>query len=405
MTKACPNAYNPHMCGRNSGIRVLRAISRLNTGGPSRHVVVLNSRLNGAFESLLVSGLVKEYEGDMSYLAVEHGVRVRFIPSLGREVSFFGDIRSFLTLLGVIRSFRPDIVHTHASKAGALGRLAAIAAGVPVIVHTFHGHVFRGYFGKRVTSLILSVERFLGRYTTAIVTLSRSQMEDITGRYRVAPRSKVRIVPLGLDLTPYMEADRLSGTLRRSLKFKNETVVVGTAGRLVAIKDHVTFLKAAKAVLDEEDGVRFVMVGDGEEKPGLQKLSEELGISHAVHFTGWMKNMRAVYPDIDIFVQSSINEGTPVSVIEAMACGCCVVATRAGGTVDVVHDEENGLLVQVGDVDALASAILRAVRDSKLRKGLGGRAREAAKLYDSKRLAGDMEGLYLELLGRATDIF
>lgn len=388
------------MHDKNRGIRVLRAISRLNTGGPARHVVILNARLDGAFESLLVSGLVKEYEGDMSYLAEEYGIDVRFVPSLGREVSFFDDVRSFFTLLKIIRSFRPDIVHTHASKAGALGRLAAVIAGVPVIVHTFHGHVFQGYFGRRSVSLILGIERFLGRYTSAIVTLSHSQMTDITGKYRVAPKSKVKVVPLGLDLAPYMDADRFSGTLRQSLEFKNGTIVVATAGRLVAIKDHVAFLKAAKAVLGREDSVRFVIVGDGEMKSSLQVLSRELGISHAVHFTGWVKDMCTVYPDVDIFVQSSINEGTPVSVIEAMACGCCVVATRAGGTADVVRDRENGLTVPVGDVDALAAAILRAAGDAKLRAEFGERAREASKLYDAERLAGDMERLYLELVGK-----
>lgn len=400
MTRTCPEPYNPPiMCRGNKPIRILRIISRLNIGGPARHVVILSSRLNtGAFETLLVSGMVKEYEGDMSYLAGEYGVAARVIRSLGREITPLDDLRSFITLLGIMRSFRPDIVHTHASKAGALGRAAAAVAGVPVIVHTFHGHVFRGYFSGGLTSLVIALERFLTRLTAAIVTLSPSQKQEITRRYRVAPGSKVHIVPLGLDLADYMESERASGTLRRSLGLEDGLPIVATVGRLVPIKDHVTFLEAARKVLEEQPAVRFVIVGDGETRPGLEKLSEDLGISDAVSFTGWVRDLGGVYQDIDVLAQSSINEGTPVSVIEAMAGGCCVVATRAGGTVDVVRDGENGLTVAVGDPDALASAILRVLRDPQLRTELGEGARASAKRYDSARLAADMERLYLDLL-------
>lgn len=395
-----PDPYNPPVMYRGDRpIRVLRVISRLNIGGPARHVVILSSRLgSGAFETLLASGTVREYEGDMSYLAGEYGVSVRVIPSLGREVALLDDVRSFLALLRIIRSFHPDIVHTHASKAGALGRVAAVAAGVPVIVHTFHGHVFEGYFGRRMTSLVMAVERFLARFTRAIVVLSDSQENDITKKYRVAPRSKVNVVPLGLDLARYAAAERFSGTLRQSLGFDRDVSVVATVGRLVAIKDHGTFLKAAARVLETRPEVRFVIVGDGETRANLEDLAAELGISHAVHFTGWIRDMCTVYPDVDILVQSSVNEGTPVSVIEAMASGCCVVATRAGGTGDVLSDEENGLLVPIGDVDRLASAVLRVVENSPMRRAFGERARNSAKRYDSQRLTSDIERLYLELL-------
>ncbi len=232
----------------NRSIRVLRVISRLNIGGPARHVIILSSRLgfsgdrlSPGFQTLLVSGVVKEYEGDMSYLAEEYGVRVRMIPSLGRELSLLDDVRSFLALYRIMRSFRPDIVHTHASKAGALGRAAAIAAGVRVLVHTFHGHIFRGYFSRRATFLVTAVERFLAIFTKTVVVLSPSQEKDITKKYRIVPRSKVKTIPLGLDLQPYTSAERFSGTFRQSLGFGRDVPVVATAGRLVAIKDLVTF--------------------------------------------------------------------------------------------------------------------------------------------------------------------
>lgn len=361
--------------------------------------MLLTSELNeNAFESLLVAGEIKSYEGDMSYLAAQRGIACQKIEELGREMSLCDDLRSFRALLGVMRSFRPDIVHTHASKAGALGRVAALLVGVPVIVHTFHGHVFRGYFGSAMTSVVIAVERILARLTRAVITVSRSQAREVTETYRIAPGSMVHVIPLGLDLEGHLAANRSSGSLRASLGIKREVPLVATAGRLVEIKDLPMFLDAVKLVLARKPDVRFAIIGDGEMRPALEKKAGELGISHAVHFTGWVKDMGGVYPDVDILVQSSINEGTPVSVIEAMASGCCVVATRAGGTEDVLDGGQCGLMVPVGDSKALAEAILRAVGDADLRAELGGRAREAAKRYGIGRLVKDMEKLYINLL-------
>jgi glycosyltransferase involved in cell wall biosynthesis len=380
-------------------IRILRVISRLNIGGPARHVSTLCARLDRSrFASLLVSGVVMPYEGDMSYIAKELGVEVETIPTLRREVSLMDDVRSFFRLRKIIAEFRPHVVHTHASKGGALGRLAACLAGVPVVVHTFHGHVFRGYFGGAATSFLIRLERSLARRSTAIVVLSDSQRDEIVEEFRIAPAEKVRVIPLGLDLDPFLDARRNPGTLRKRLGIDAEAPLVATVGRLVAIKNHGSFLRAARTILDEKPEVRFVVVGDGEERPGLESLCEELGISHAVTFTGWVRDMCEVYPDTDVLALSSVNEGTPVSVIEAMASGCCVVAARAGGTVDVVRDGEDGLTVPVGDDGALAASILRVLGDADLRHRLGEAARESAKRYGADRLVADMEELYTELV-------
>jgi glycosyltransferase involved in cell wall biosynthesis len=380
-------------------IRVLRVISRLNTGGPARHVSILGSRLDPErFESLLAAGVVMEYEGDMSYLPKELGAETVTVPTLRREVSLVDDIRSFFRLRRIIRDFRPDVVHTHASKGGALGRAAAWLAGVPVLVHTFHGHVFRGYFGDGKTRMLIRVERSLAKRSSAIVTLSESQKKEITETYRIAPAEKVRVIPLGLDLDPFRGTERRSGTLRETIGAGPDAPLVVTVGRLVKIKDQRTFLRAAKGILDEIPDVRFAVVGDGEERAGLEEFCGELGISDAVTFTGWLKEMPGVYSDADVLALSSVNEGTPVSVIEAMASGCCVVATRAGGTVDVVRDGEDGLTVPVGDDAALTGSILKVLRDRELREKLGAAARESSKRYDAARLVTDIENLYRELL-------
>ncbi len=386
--------------GQNKAkIRVLRVISRLNTGGPARHVSILGSRLDpGAFESLLAAGVVMEYEGDMSYLPKELGADTVTVPTLRREVSLRDDIRSFLKLRKILRDFRPDVVHTHASKGGALGRLAAWLAGVPVVVHTFHGHVFRGYFGDRKTGMLIRLERFLAKRSDAIVALCESQRKEIAETYRIAPEEKVRVIPLGLDLDSFREKERHSGGLREAIGAGPDAPLVVTVGRLVRIKDHRTFLRAAKRILAEMPDARFAVVGDGEERSDLEGFCETLGISGAVTFTGWVKEMSGVYPDADVFALSSVNEGTPVSVIEAMASGCCVVATRAGGTIDVIRDGEDGLTVPVGDDGALANSILKVLRDRALRDKLGAAARESSKRYDAARLVKDIEGLYRELL-------
>ena len=380
-------------------IRVLRVISRLNTGGPARHVSILGARMDPeAFECLLAAGVVMEYEGDMSHLPKELGAETVTVPTLRREISLVDDLRSFFGLRKIIREFRPDVVHTHASKAGALGRMAAWLAGVPVLVHTFHGHVFRGYFGERKTGMLIRLERFLAKRSAAIVTLCESQRNEIAETYRIAPKEKVRVIPLGLDLEPFRRTERNAGTLRGMIGAGTDTPVVATVGRLVRIKDQRTFLRAAKGVLEEIPDARFAVVGDGEERSDLESFCAELGITDAVTFTGWVDEISRVYADADVFALSSVNEGTPVSVIEAMASGCCVAATRAGGTVDVIRDGEDGLTVPVRDDGALADSIVRALRDRELRERLGAAARESSRRYDAARLVTDIENLYRELL-------
>lgn len=380
-------------------VRVMRVIARLNVGGPAVHVALLTAGLNdGAFESRLVTGVLGEGEGDMSYLAREMGVEPVVVPSLQREISPAGDTRALRALVRLMREFRPHVVHTHTAKAGFVGRLAARLAGVPVVVHTFHGHVFHGYFGPAKTRLFIALERLAARGSDAILTVS-DRLRDELINYRIAPAEKIRVLPLGLPLAPLADLTAERGQLRAGSGGSTAQQLVGIIGRLVPVKNHELFLAAAARVQAEMPEARFVIVGDGERRAALEALAREHGLGEAVTFTGWRSDLPAVYADLDAVVISSRNEGTPVSLIEAMAAGVPVVSTEVGGVGDLLGGGEYGRLVPPGDADALAGGILAA-----LREGPGPRTERARHYalaqYDAARLVRDIRELYAALLAQ-----
>jgi glycosyltransferase involved in cell wall biosynthesis len=384
-------------------VRVMRIIARLNVGGPAIHTVLLTEGLeDGEFHSLLVTGKHGEHEGDMSYVAGDRGITPTVIPELGRELSWQDDLVAFWKLVGLIRSFRPQIVHTHTAKAGAIGRFAAIVAGVPVRVHTFHGHVFRGYFGPTKTQVFLWIERFLGRFTQRVVAISELQRDELCDVYRVIPRRRCDVIPLGFDLRPFAVAERRRGDLRRELGAPDGRPLIGIVGRLVPIKNHAMFLDVARRVLDVRDA-GFVVVGDGELRSELERAARERGLADHVRFLGWRRDLDVIYADMDVVTLTSINEGTPVTLIEGLAAARPVVATRVGGVADVVEHERTGLLVPGGDVDGCARAVLRLLADPGLGERFGREGRERALVrYGSQRLVDDVRRLYLELLATGT---
>ena len=389
--------------GSRSGaepVRVMRIIARLNVGGPAIHTVLLTEGLEDcAFHSLLVTGRHGEHEGDMSYLASDRGVTPTVIPELGRELSWRDDVIALWKLVRLMRWFRPRIVHTHTAKAGAIGRFAAIVAGVPLRVHTFHGHVFRGYFGRTKTRMFLWIERFLGAFTHRVVAISELQRDELCDLYRVIPRGRCEVIPLGFDLRSFAAAERRRGELRRELGCPAGRPLIGIVGRLVPIKNHAMFLAVARRVLDVRDAA-FVVVGDGELRAELERTAAERELSDRVHFLGWRRDLDVVYADLDVVTLTSINEGTPVTLIEGMAAARPVVATQVGGVADVVEHEQTGLLVASGDADAFAREVLRLLADPALGEGFGRRGRERAlRRYGSQRLVADVRRLYLDLLG------
>jgi len=395
-------------------IKVLRIITRLNVGGPSIHAVLLTKGLDpNAFETVLVTGHLGKDEGSMGYLAKEAEIEPLIIPTLGREISFIDDIVSFVRILRLIASYQPDIIHTHLAKAGTLGRIGgAIVKFVLIfgnkkikIFHTYHGHYFHGYFGPVKTRVFIHIERALALVCRNIVIISRRLKDDIIGTYRIIPERKAVVIPLGFDFDRLVAAPEDSGRFRQEVGAVPGEKIVGVVGRLTTIKNHDLFLRAAARCL-ADDGmppVRFVVVGNGELRHRLERRAEELGISQKVVFTGWRKNMAKVYAGLDALMLTSINEGTPVTIIEAMAVGIPVVATAVGGIPDLFADDterlpkvcRHGVMVASGDEKGLAEGIRLVLTDTATTEVIIKRAREFVRnVYDVKRLIADMESLY-----------
>ena len=371
----------------------------MNVGGPALHALLLNERLDPArYDSRLVAGLVGEAEGD--YLALHGADPERFIvvPALGREVEGGRDWSAFWTLVRLMRRFRPHVVHTHTAKAGALGRLAAAFCRVPVVVHTYHGHVFDAYFSPLETRLVVLAERVLAGRASALVAVTDRVRRDVLARGIGRP-DRVVVVPLGLDLDPMLAAPARRGELRRELGLAADAPVVGIVARLVPVKAHETFLQAVRDIAPVRPDAVFLIVGDGERRGPLEAMARDLGVSARVRFLGWRADLDRLYADLDVVVLTSKNEGSPVALIEAMAAGRPVVSTRAGGVEDVVSHDRTGLVVPVGDACAVARAVLDLLEDPAKAAAFGAAARTAVvPRFASARLVDDIDALYRRLL-------
>lgn len=386
---------------RTSGepIRVMRVIARLNVGGPAIHVSLLAAGLRDTqFQTTLVTGVLGPDEADMSYLAAERGVEPVIIPTLQREIAPLDDLKTLVRLVRLMRREKPHIVHTHTAKAGLVGRLAARLAGVPVIVHTFHGHVFHGYFSAAKTRLFIWLERAAARLSDLTLTISEGLRDDLI-RYRIAPPSRIRVLPLGLNLQPFAESVHLKGRFRGNLGLSTNIRLIGIIGRLVPVKNHRLFLEAARRVYQALPETYFVIVGGGECQPELEALTRELGLTNMVYFAGWRQDLPAIYADLDLVVISSNNEGTPVSLIEAMAAGVPVVSTAVGGVPDLLCQGEMGTLVQPGDADALAAAMIDMLRSPDPARTKVAQ-RHALEQYGIERLIADIRAVYGDLLAK-----
>lgn len=397
---------DPVLRAADGRIRVVRVITRLNVGGPAIHTVLLSAGLNPErFQTVLVTGHVADGEADMTYFAQAHGVNPVVIPELGRSIQPADDLVALWKLYRIIRHERPHVVHTHTAKAGALGRLAAVLACVPVVVHTYHGHVFSGYFGPMKARAFLAIERALARFTSRIVAISESQRHEIGGRYRVAPTQRVAVIPLGLDLSPFKAVPAVPPPdgLRSELGIGPSEIVIAIVGRLTAIKNHRLFLDAAARCLARGQGpsLRFLVVGGGELARDLCETARPLG--DRVLFLGWRENLVPVYSACDIVALTSDNEGTPVALIEALAAGRAVVATDVGGVAEVLEGGRYGVLVPPRDPEAFAEAVLSLATNPDLRARLTLDARPSALgRFSTSALVGTVERLYSGLLdGRA----
>jgi glycosyltransferase involved in cell wall biosynthesis len=381
-------------------IRVLRVIGRLNIGGPSIHVVNLAAGLDSdRYEQLLVIGRESPAEGSMLDYALSRGVWPYRIQEIVTAFNLAPrDGVALKRLFSLIRLYRPHIVHTHTAKAGLLGRMAAHLAGVPIIVHTFHGHVLHGYYGPVQNWALRRMEKSLAWFSHRLVTVSEQVKKELIA-YGVARADRITVIPLGLDLEAYLHAETRRGEFRREMGLSSGTRLVGIVGRIFPVKNHALFLESAARIAAAEPAARFVVVGDGMLRFALEQQARELGIADLVLFTGWRSDLARIYADLDVLVVSSNNEGTPLSAIEAMAASCPVVATRVGGVPDLISDNETGRLVPPGDADGIAGAVLELLQSPEAAQEIGRKAMISAReRFDVKRLVHDVDHLYRELL-------
>ncbi len=387
-------------------LRVLRLIARLNVGGPARHVAILDRGLAGdGFETLLVHGTTGPGEGSFEELVA--GLPTRQLAWLRRDPAAGDDLRALAGLLRIMREFAPDVVHTHTAKAGMLGRLAAFAynrtrrrSSRALVVHTFHGHVFDGYFAPAVSAAIRQTERWLARITDHVVVLSERQRLDIVQRWRICVPARVRVVPLGLELDPLLTMPEPPSSMRDALGIPGDAFVLGFVGRLVDIKDPDLLAAAFERCAAVLPHARLVVAGDGPHRPALEARFALAGLADRVRFLGWCRDLAALYGTVDAVVLTSRNEGTPVALIEAMAAGRPVVATAVGGVPDIVEHGRTGLLIADREPSAIAEAVAQLAREPVLRGELGRAGRLLASRFRASRLVEDVAQLYREGLAQ-----
>ena len=370
------------------------------------HVVNLAEALDPTrFRTRLITGRITEDEGDMTYYARERGVEVTEITGMSRLLSPLRDLGSFLTLLRIFRRERPSIVHTHTAKAGTVGRVAAMAAGVPVVVHTFHGHVLGGlYFSKIKTRFFLGIERRLARSTDKLVVLTHDQAREMAEDLRVAPLERFAVIPLGLNLQLFVDTDRAAARarLRAELGIEESRPIGGIVGRMVPVKNHELLFDALALLHDRMDPApHLIVVGSGEREPALRAYVSDKGLGDVVHWLGWRKDLPHVFPAFDVTALTSFDEGTPVSLIESLASGTPVVSLAVGGVAEILERGELGRLVYSASDDEVADA-LESVLVSPPSRGDLDRARKLVlERFSIRRLAGDIERLYEDALERA----
>ena len=410
-------------------MKIVRIIARLNVGGPAKHVVWLTAGLqSGESETVLVAGTVPPGEDDMGYFAENSGVKPIFIPEMSREISP-KDLVTVWKLYRLLCRQRPDIVHTHTAKAGTVGRIAALLyrwsiPGVFIgkrrrckVVHTYHGHIFHSYYGPLKTRFFLFIEQALARLATdRIVVITEQQRAEIHDRFRVGRQGQFVVIRLGLDIEQFAESSTKRLLLRDQFGIHSDEILVGIVGRLTAVKNHEFFLRAVsefkqKAVNAGGTPVRFMIIGGGLLSGELEQLAENLGVAKDVIFAGNRSDAEDFYAALDIVALTSKNEGTPLTLIEAMATSRPVIATAVGGVVDLLGTPEpsgqplsyqvcqRGIGVPVDNTAAFALGLSRLVSDAALRQALGERGRQfVERNYSKQRLLDDINNLYRELL-------
>lgn len=391
--------------------RILRILNRLNLGGPTYNAAYLSARLAPDFETLLVAGLRDEHEAGSEFIIESMGLQAHYLKQMRREISPLADWAAYQEIVQLINDFKPDIVHTHAAKAGMLGRLAAHRLKVPVVVHTFHGHVFHSYFGKTKTRIFIEIERRLSAWSDAIICISPEQKNDLCSVYRVSKSEQTHIIPLGFDLDRFSRnQEEKRQNFRSEYQLDPSTLAVGIIGRLAPVKNHFLFLESVASLIKEElPPVHFLIVGDGEMRKTLEEKCRELNIPFntpesttpgaRLTFCSWILDIDRCLAGLDLVALSSDNEGTPVSLIEAQAASKPIVSTQTGGIADTVIAGKTALLSPVGDVAAFSASLRTLITDRKLREKMAGAGADFVRSkFGVDRMVTEVGTLYRKLL-------
>ncbi|MDX2360488.1 MAG: glycosyltransferase [Crocinitomicaceae bacterium] len=384
-------------------IKVLRIINRFNIGGPTYNATFLTAFLGEKYETMLVGGLPDVGESDSLYILEQYGVKPQLIKEMVRQPNIKSDREAYQKLKQIIEEFKPDIVHTHASKAGALGRKAAAACNVPIIIHTFHGHVFHSYFGRVKTSIFKAIEKNLAKKSDAIIAISNIQKNELTQEHKICSADKVRVVPLGFDLQSFHDK-RISEreNTRKKYGIEPDEIAIGIIGRLAPIKNHDYFLDVIEQVFDQADEkIKCFIVGDGPERESIILRVNEINKkgNNSIQLTSWISDIGTFNAGMDLICLTSKNEGTPVSLIEAQAGGIPVVTTEVGGVKDIVLEGETGFIVPADNKKMFVEKVLELVNDEKKREKMSQNGwNYVRERFHYTTLVRNMDALYTELI-------
>ncbi len=387
--------YIPKKDASKNKFRIMRVQSRIVVGGPALHTILLSRALNNdRFQTVLVGGANKSSEKSLVKAARNQNIRCFIIPEMAREIHFYDDIISFIKLYRLIKRVKPDIFHSHTSKGGAIGRLAAYLAGVPIIFHTFHGHIFEGYFGRTKSIVFIWLEKLLARISTNIIVISESQKKDIVKKYRINSNHKTKLIPLGFEWSGFFHEDK-NVNFRKQFNLPENKFLIGSIGRIVPIKDHALFIKIAHQLIQKHPSkFHFVIIGDGELREEMETDLELKGIRNYFTFTGWWNTNVNIYQNLDLLLLTSQNEGTPVAVIEALASGTPVIASAVGGVLDVMSKYCREFAVADRD-PAKYVVMIEKLYNSRVTVPAE-TSRFIRNYYSSERLIRDMKELYLQ---------
>lgn len=386
--------------------KVLRIINRFNLGGPTYNATFLTRFLNDDFETVLIGGLPEEGETDSFHIPEEYQIKPTLVKELKRIPNFKTDRQAYKKIKAIIKEFKPDIVHTHASKAGALGRRAAFACKVPIVVHTYHGHVFHSYFSKWKTALIKLIERNLAKKTSAVITISEKQKKEICDIHKISAPDKTFVIPLGFDLVKFnLNREEKRTKTRNEFGIKDDEIAIAIIGRITKIKNHDFFLDVINKILEENQNIKIkvFIVGDGDLTEHISKRASQINnkFGDIVILTSWIFDIATFNPGMDIISLTSDNEGTPVSLIEAQASGIPIITTDVGGIRDIVLDGETGYIIPKNDINLFSIKLLELINDKVKRESFSKNGWEFVKdKFHYTRLVKDVEELYYKLLNK-----